>query len=94
MITEIGLPPHTPPSLYVDERSSHSGTLSVLPACSGACEDWPMSSSPGPAVGLTYTETSCVSAGVHLFLTVTGTFAQCVASAVSAPVFATLRMLA
>ena len=65
---------------YVADKSNHNGTLSVLDACSGARDDWPRSSSPGADSVFTYMEMTDESDGEHLFLTVTGARAQCVAS--------------
>jgi len=66
--------------------------LKLAPACSGASDDWPKSSCPGPAMGLTNTDTSVAELRRHLLRTVTGAFAQCVAIAVRVPPLSTLSL--
>jgi hypothetical protein len=85
----MGAPPHAPE--YVVDRSTHSGTESVLPACSGASHAEPMSSCPCAARGLTNTDSCDDALGVHRLLTVTGARAQYVASADRVPLLSTLR---
>ena len=64
----------------------------LLPAvaCSGAWLASPKSSSPGAAVGLTYTATVSTSLPLHALLASTAACAQCVVTALSVPFTSTL----